>query len=180
MNSQNEAVAQFRQVINNYPNSPEADEALDNLKNIYVEQGKPNEYADVARQAGKPLSVSAEDSLTFSAAELQFQNGNTDAALSGFEQYLQRFTTGVYAVDAHFYAGDIYNKRKDWNNAMSHLAVVAERAPNRFADRAVLAAARISFFELKNYAESEKYFALLKNLTASQGNEVGGYARLAA
>ncbi|ANE53326.1 tetratricopeptide repeat protein [Flavisolibacter tropicus] len=168
MNSQNEAVAQFRQVINNYPNSQEADEALDNLKNIYKEQGKPNEYVDIARQAGKPLSVSAEDSLTYSAAELQFQNGNTDAALSGFEQYLQRFATGVYAVDAHFYAGDIYNKRKDWNNAMSHLAVVAERSPNRFADRAVLAAARINFFELKNYAESEKYFAQLKNLTANQ------------
>ena len=168
MNNSNDAVVQFRQVVDNYPDAPEADDALFNLKNIYVEQGRPNEYADVARQAGKPLSVSAEDSLTYAAAEIQYQNGNTDAALSGFEQYLQRFTTGVYAVDAHFYAGDIYNKRKDWTNAMNHLAVVAERAPNRFADRAVLAAARINFFELKNYAESEKYFAQLKNLTANQ------------
>lgn len=168
MNSLNDAVAQFRQVVNNYPDAPEADDALFNLKNIYIEQGKPNEYADVARQAGKPLSVSAEDSLTYAAAEIQYQNGNTDAALAAFEQYLQRFTTGVYAVDAHFYAGDIYNKRKDWTNAMTHLAVVAERAPNRFADRAVLAAARINFFELKNYAESEKYFGQLKNLTANQ------------
>jgi tetratricopeptide (TPR) repeat protein len=168
MNNYNDAVVQFRQVISNYPDSPEADEALDNLRNIYIEQGKPNEYADVARQAGKPLSVSAEDSLTYAAAELQYQNGNTDAALGAFEQYLQRFTAGTYAVDAHFYSGDIYNKRKDWNNAMRHLAVVAERAPNRFADRAVLAAARINFFELKNYAESEKYFGQLKNLTANQ------------
>ena len=168
LNNNNEAVAQFREVITKYPNSPEADDALDNLRAIYLEQNKPNEYADVARQAGKPLSVSAEDSLTFSAAEIQLQNGNTDAALNSFEQYLQRFANGSYATEAHFYTGDIYQIRKNWPKAMEHFEVVAERAPNRFAERAVLAAARISFFELKNYTQSEKYFAQLKNLTSNQ------------
>jgi TolA-binding protein len=168
LNNNSEAVAQFREVITKYPNSPEADDALDNLRAIYLEQNRPNEYADVARQAGKPLSVSAEDSLTFSAAEIQLQNGNTDAALNSFEQYLQRFSSGSYATEAHFYTGDIYQLRKNWPKAMEHFEVVAERAPNRFAERAVLAAARISFFELKNYAQSEKYFAQLKNLTSNQ------------
>jgi TolA-binding protein len=168
LNNSTEAISQFRQVISSYPNSPEADDALDNLRTIYIEQNRPNEYADVARQAGKPLSVSAEDSLTFSAAEIQYQNGNTDAALNSFEQYLQRFTTGTYAIDAHYYTGEIYNKRKAWPKAMEHFDVVAERAPNKYAERAVLAAARISFFELKNYTQSERYFAQLKGLTSNQ------------
>ncbi|MGN6164147.1 MAG: tetratricopeptide repeat protein [Flavisolibacter sp.] len=172
LNNNDAAIAQYKQLLTNYPNSPEADNALDNLKAIYVEQGRPGDYAEAARQAGKPISVSAEDSLTFAAAQLQYDNGNTTAALNAFNTYLQRFSNGTYATDAHFYLADIYNKNKDWNNALSHYTVVAERAPNTFAERAVLQAARINFFELKNYPDAEKYYAQLKQITASQENRL--------
>ncbi|HYK56740.1 MAG TPA: tetratricopeptide repeat protein, partial [Flavisolibacter sp.] len=159
-------------LVNYYPNSPEADDALDNLKAIYVEQGRPGDYADVARQAGKPISVSAEDSLTYEAAQIQYDNGKLPEALNAFNTYLQRFSNGTYSTNAHYYRAEIYNSRKDWNNALSSYAVVAERAPNTFAERAVLQAARINFFELKNYAEAEKYYAQLKQITASQENRL--------
>jgi TolA-binding protein len=168
LNNSAEAVAQFKQLITTYPDAPEADVALENLRTIYIEQGRPTEYADAARQAGKPLSVSAEDSLTYAAAEIQYENGNTATALTAFEQYLQRFATGTYAIDAHFNLGEIYQARKDWPKSLDHFSAVAERAPNTYADRAVLGAARINFFELKNYNESERYFAQLKQLTANQ------------
>jgi len=167
LNNSNEAIAQFRQVVSLYPNSPEADDALDNLKTIYVEQGKPNEYADVARAAGKPLSVSAEDSLTFAAAENQYLNGSA-AALASLENYLQRFSDGASTIEAHYYVADIYNTRKDWTKALQHYEAVASRSPNAFAERAVLAVARINFFELKNYAQAEKYYTQLKQLTGNQ------------
>jgi TolA-binding protein len=172
LNNNESAIAQYKQLLNNYPNSPEAENALDNLKVIYVEQGKPSEYADVARQAGKPISVSAEDSLTYSAAQLQYENGNMPAALEAFNTYLQRFSDGTYSTNAQFYRAEIYNTRKDWQKALSSYTVVAERAPNTFAERAVLQAARINFFELKNYAEAERYYAQLKQITASQENRL--------
>jgi TolA-binding protein len=168
LNNSNEAIAQFKQLINTYPDAPEADVALENLRTIYVEQGRPTEYADAARQAGKPLTVSAEDSLTYAAAQIQYENGNSATALTSFEQYLQRFATGTYAIDAHFHTGEIYQARKDWPKALEHFEAVAERAPNVFAERAILGAARINFFELKNYAQAEKYFSQLKQLSASQ------------
>jgi tetratricopeptide (TPR) repeat protein len=172
LNNNDNAITQFRQILTSYPNSDEADDALDNLKNIYVEQGRPNEYADVARAAGKPLSVNAEDSLTFAAAQLQYDNGNMNAALDAFNNYLQRFSNGANSTDAHFYRAEIYNTRKDWNNALSSYAIVAERSPNSFAERAILQAARISFFELKNYPQAETYYAQLKQLTSSQENRL--------
>lgn len=168
LNNSNEAITQFKQLINTYPDAPEADVALENLRTIYIEQGRPTEYADAARQAGKPLSVSAEDSLTYAAAQNQYENGNTASALSSFEQYLQRFATGAYAIDAHYRIGEIYQTRKDWPKALEHFEAVGERAPNVYAERAVLGAARINFFELKNYPQAEKYFAQLKQLSASQ------------
>jgi TolA-binding protein len=172
LNSPEDAIAQYRKLVTEYPNSPEAEDALYNLRTLYLEQGRPNEYADVARQAGRPLSVSAEDSLTYSAAELQYDNGNTNAALQGFTNYLQRFANGTYSTDARFHVAEIYYARKEWNNAMSGYSVVAERAPNVYAERAVLQAARIQFFELKNYAEAERYFGQLKQITASQENRL--------
>jgi TolA-binding protein len=172
LHSNESAIAQYKALLTNYPNSPEAEDALDNLKTIYIELGRPNEYADVARRAGKPISANAEDSLTFAAAQLQYENGNTAAALESFNSYLQRFPNGSGSTQAYFNRAEIYNTRKDWNNAMSNYSEVAVRAPNTYAERAILQAARISFFELKKYAEAERYYAQLKQITATQENRL--------
>lgn len=171
-NNSDGAIAQYRQLVTTYPNSPEADVALDNLRIIYVEKGQPGEYANVAREAGKPISVSAEDSLTFAAAERQYENNNLNAALDAMNSYLQRFPNGSRAVNAYFYRAEIYNSRKDWMNAVSNYAEVAKRAPNTFAEPAVLQAARLNFFELKAYPEAEQYYAQLKQITSSQENRL--------
>jgi TolA-binding protein len=167
-----QAIAQYRQLLTNYPNSEEAGDALDNLRTIYIEQGRPNEYVEVARQAGKPVSANTEDSLTFAAARIQYENGNFNGALNSLNAYLQQFGNGENATEAQYYRGEIYNARKDWNNALSSYAVVAERAPNAYAERAILQAARINFFELKKYNEAEQYYAQLKQVTASQENRL--------
>ncbi len=171
-NSPDQAIDQYRLILNSYTNSPEAEAALNNLRVIYLEQGKPDAYAEAARQAGKPLSVSTEDSLTYAAAELQYDNGQMNAALNSFKNYLQKFPTGSYSTDAYYYSAEIYGSMKDWNNALQNYGAVAERAPNVFAERAILQAARIHFFESKNYAEAEKYYAQLKQITASQENRL--------
>lgn len=168
LNNNTDAVANYRRVISDYPNSPEAETALDNLKAVYVETGRPDEYAAVMREAGKPLSVSAEDSLTFAAAELKYEGGNADLALQALDNYLQRFASGAYTTNAQYYRAEIFGTRKDWKNALTAYSYVAERAPNIFADRAVLQAARIAFFELKDYPQAERFYTQLKGITATQ------------
>jgi len=124
------------------------------------------------RKAGRPLSMDTEDSLTYNAAERQYDNGNTSAALTGFNNYLQKFPNGVYALDANFNRAEIYNAKKDWNNALADYAAVAAEAPNKWAERAILTAARIYFFELKDYNKAETYYAQLKQITSSQENKL--------
>ena len=85
---------------------------------------------------------------------------------------MQRFPNGVYALDANFNRAEIYNAKKDWNNALTGYESVAADAPNKYAERAVLTAARIYFFELKNYARAETYYAQLKQITSSQENKL--------
>jgi len=168
LNNNREALAQYKNLVQTYPNSPEAAEALENIKGIYVEDGKPDEYANYMRQMGRPLDVSTEDSLSWSAALTQYESGNTNAALSAFNNYVQRFPAGVYSLDANFYRGEIYYEKKDWNNALSGYEAVASKAPNRFAEKAILQGARIYFFEQKNYIKAESYYAELKQIASGQ------------
>ncbi len=172
LNNNAEALKNFKILIEKYSNSPEAEDALDNIKTIYIEEGKPDEYARFMKDAGRPLSVSTEDSLTWAAAEKQYDDQNVNAALAGFNNYLQKFPQGVYALEANFNIAEIYNARKDWTNALAGYEAVAANAPNRYAERAVLTAARICFFELKNYAKAEMFYVQLKNITASQENKL--------
>jgi TolA-binding protein len=172
LNNNSEALKQFRILVDKYPTSPEAEDAIDNVKTIYIEDGKPDEYSVFMRSVGRPLSVSTEDSLTYAAAEKQYDDQNMNAALAGFSNYLQKFPNGVYALEANFNRAEIYYSRKDWNNALIGYNEVAANAPNQFAERAILTAARINFFELKNYTGAEKYYAQLKQITSSQENKL--------
>ena len=163
-----EALKQYKTLIGQYPNSPEAEDALDNVRVIYVEDGKPSEYADFMRQAGKPISMDTEDSLTYGAALKIYDEGAVNNALTAFNNYLKRFPDGVYSIDANFYKSEIYGSKKDWNNALQGYESVAADAPNKFAEKATIAASRIYFFELKNYEKSEKFFELMKQLASNQ------------
>ena len=172
LNNNNEALKHYQDLVAQYPNSPEAADALNNVKLIYVELGQTDEYAAFMRKSGKPLSVDTEDSLSYAAAENQIANGNLNAALTSLNNYIKKFPNGVYFVDAHFYRGEIYYGKKDWANALTGYETVAANAPNSYAERAILAAARINFFELKNYARAETYYIQLKKEASNQENQL--------
>ncbi|MFC0776127.1 tetratricopeptide repeat protein [Terrimonas alba] len=172
LNNSAEALRQYQALVTQYPNSQDAADALDNVKTIYIEMGKADEYAAFMRNAGRPISVSTEDSLTYAAAESQFANGNTSAALNAFNNYLQKFPDGAYSMDANFYRGEIYSGKKDWSNALSGYEDVASDAPNKYAERAILAAARINFFELKNYGKAETYYTQLGREASTQEHKL--------
>lgn len=167
-----EALKNFKKLIDTYPNSLESEDAFDNIKLIYLEEGNPDEYAAYMRQLGRPLSVNTEDSLTYGAAEKLYDDQNFNGALAAFGNYLQKFPDGAYALDANMNRADIYYARKDWANALTAYEAVTANAPNKYAERAVLTAARINFFELKNYTGAEKYYAQLKQITSSQENKL--------
>lgn len=172
LNNNTEALKQYKTVVTQYPNSPETEDALDDIKVVYIDEGKPNDYADFMRQAGRPLNVDTEDSLTYSAAQTQYANGNTSAATDAFNAYLQKFPKGVYALDANFNLAEIYNSKKDWNHALPAYESVAANAPNKYAERAVLNAARIYFFEQKDYTKAENFYQQLKDLASNNENKL--------
>jgi TolA-binding protein len=167
-----EALSKYNELLKNYPNSVEAQEALDNTKSIYVEEGRSGEYVNFAKGMGVAISVSQEDQLAYQEAEVQFNNGNFSGAQQKFEDYLKKFPDGKYALEANFYKSEMYNSQKNWIKAVTGYQAVADKAPNKFAEKSILQAARINFFNLKDYAKAEIYYSKLKDFATSQENKM--------
>jgi TolA-binding protein len=168
LDNNTDALKNFRYVVENYPNSVHAEDALDNIKTILLEDGRTDEYTTYMRQIGRPLTADTEDSLTYYAAEKLYDGQKINEALGAFNNYIQRFPNGEHVLDAQFNRAEIYNMKKDWPNALAAYEAVAAEAPNQFAERSVLTAARIAFFELKDYSKAERYYIQLKSVTQSQ------------
>lgn len=167
-----EALKQYTTILQQFPNSPEAEAALENARIIYIDQGKTSEYVTFARNMGKEITVNQEDELAYQEAEVQFNNGNFPAAAKKFEDYLAKFPEGKYALEALYYKSEIYYNQKDWAKAAPGYELLGDRAPNKFAEKALVLAARLNFFDLKNYEKAEKYFILLKSHASTQENKL--------
>jgi len=172
LNKNAEALNQYDSLLRQYPNSPEAQDALDNAKTIYVEEGRSSEYVSFAKGMGVEVTASQEDQLAYEEAEVQFNNGNFDGAIQRFEAYLAKFPDGKYSLEANYYKSEIYFSRKDWAKAVVGYAAVADKVPNKFGEKSLLQAARLYFFNLKDYANAEKYFSKLKDFTTSEENKM--------
>ena len=172
LNNSNEALNQYNTLIKQYPNSPEAQDALEYAKSIYVEQGRSGEYVNFAKTLGVDITASQEDQLAYQEAEVQFNDGNFADAVKKFEQYLDKFPEGKYSLEANYYKSEIYFSQKDWAKAAPGYEMVADKAPNKFAEKSLLQAAHLNFFELKDFPKAEKYFIRLKDFASTQENKL--------
>ena len=123
------ALASFKTLIATYPNSIESDAAVEYVRDIFVAQQKPGEFADFMRQNGKSISYSEEDSLTFASADLRFNNNEMQNALSGFKDYLNKFPNGRNAIEANYKIAEIYNSRKEFDKCLDRLYLCSSKSP---------------------------------------------------
>lgn len=165
LNNNREALEQYRILVTDYPQSPEVEDALEAAKAIYVEDGRTNEYADLLRKAGRDISQSQEDSLAWASVETRLTTNEPDAVISALDRYLKTFPDGQFSLEAHFRRADAWQRKKDINKALPDYEWVAEKGASRFAERAAQQAARIHYFDRKDYPAAEKWFQQLKSLT---------------
>jgi tetratricopeptide (TPR) repeat protein len=167
LNNNAEALNNYNKLIVNFPNSPEIDDALESAKAIYLEEGKPKEYVEFVKRAGRTVSQHQQDSLTYAIAESKYGNQDLNGALKAFSEYLEQYPQGENKIDALYFRSEIYNGQKSWKEALSGYEEVANNAPNVFAERATQQAAKINYFDAKDYEKAEQYFALLKKISVN-------------
>ena len=159
-----EAITAYKDVIKNYPGSEEARLAQKDLKSIYIDLNKVDEYANFASTipGGANFDVNERDSLTYVAAERVYMRGEMADARTSFQRYLQTFPEGAFSLNANYYIGLIDYNGKNYESAIAHLDKVLEYPNNKYSEESMMMRADMAY-QGKDYDKALELYKLLKD-----------------
>lgn len=161
-NDNKKAIEAFRHIVTEYPASEERVAALNALKSLYIQTNEPAAYSQLLRDNNLPAAeTSGIDSTYYAAAEAQFATGKWDNALKAFNNYLQQYPNGVFAIKAHYYRGESNYQLKNYKEALSDFDSVLSHPWNDFSENSARHAAIIAV-DKKDFAAAYNYFSLLR------------------
>ncbi len=166
------ALQTFRELFTSYPKSVESDNSIEFVRNIFIEDQTPELFVEFMNNFGKPLSINEQDSLTYRASIIKYEQKKFNDAAQGLSKYLLQFPNGKYQLDASNIVAEIAYAQQQYDTAALYFGKVADQSPNKYAERASLVAARLNYFNLKQFDKAEKYFSTLSQIATQQENRV--------
>ena len=177
-NNGNQALERLRKVVAEYPNTPEAKQAVSTARNVYVDLGRTDEYAAWVRNIDfVEVSDADLDNTTYEAAENQYLNNNTQAAISNFEKYVKNFPNGIHSINANFYLAQLYYREGKIDASIPHYEYVTSKPKNEFSEQALARVSEI-YLEKKNYQKALPLLEKLENQADNDQNVVFAQANL--
>lgn len=174
------AIEAYKQVVTRYPGSEEARLALRDLKSIYVDADRVDEYAALANQLPGQVRMDAneQDSLTYIAAEKIYMRGEKTAARNSFERYLQSYPQGAFQLPAHYYLCLIGQEQNDEQAILTHSEALLNYPGNPYAEETLVLRATVHFNQ-QAYGEALSDYKLLQSTaTSSSRRQVGALGTL--
>lgn len=155
------ALTKFKKVAAEFPKTTEALEAVSTARQIYVDTGRVNEYADWVKTLDYVEVSNADlDNTTYESAEKMYLQNKSKEAISGFSGYISRFPNGLHALKANFYLAQLYFADGLETNAIFHYEFVVSKSRSEYTEQAL---ARLSEIHLKQKNDA-KAIAVLKRL----------------
>jgi len=159
-----EALATFTSLLAKFPNTEESESSIEYIRNIFVENQKPQDFIAFMESNGKALSETEADSLTYQAALLRYEQKDFAGTKNGMSAYIDKFPNGAHLLEAHDIMASIYESEKNTVSAVKYLSFIASKAPNKFATDAVLHLARayylaMQILEMSGAASDDKVMA---------------------
>lgn len=150
-----QAITYYKAVFSNNPTAQEARAARDRLEDIYVNDlGKPDDFFAFMRSTGYSVDNAKQDSISFRAAETQFEQGNYEKAIPNYTTYISRYPNGTNILQAYYNRGDAYANLQQYDNALSDYEQVVNRGNSRYYARATEKAALIAYNHAKNFQKA--------------------------
>ena len=182
-NKNEKALEKFKLTTSNFPNSPDAIEAVANARNIYIDIGNLDEYVKWIKTL-KFINVTNSDldNTTFAVAEKKYfesKDGN-DIVKSLFD-YTRSFPDGIHKLKANYYLADVLYKLKQFDRAIPSYQIVIEEEQNEFSEESLNKLSQIylekgdfnNALPLLDRLEQEAYAT--ENILYAQSNLMKGY-----
>lgn len=180
-NRNGQALTRLKEVVNKYPNTQEAKQAVATAKLVYVDEGRVSEYAAWVRNLDFVEVTDSElENASFEAADRKYLEGKTDAAIRGYEDYLKQFPNGVHALEVNFNLAQIYFGKNQKDKALEKFRTVADSG-GEYGEQALTRVCEI-YVGRQDYQSAIPYLERLEgiaeisqNRTFAQSNLMKGY-----
>ncbi len=148
------------------------EQALRTLKEIAVEEGTVTAFTRwVKEQKLETFTDTELEKTAFSAAERQFLEGNTSAALKLFEEYLETYPQGAFSKVATYYLAEMYYEKDQFEESLeSYLLLVQDPQVSTYKEKALTRVITL----LKNkdqQIEAIPYMEQLESLASFEANK---------
>jgi tetratricopeptide (TPR) repeat protein len=182
-NQNQKAIEKFKLTVKKFPNTPDAIQAVNNAKNIYLDDDNLDEYvAWVRKLKFVNVSESDVDNSTFVIAERKyFEDKNNAAIISALNKYLNKFPEGAHTLKANYYLADILFKDKQFDKAIVNYKVVLEAGTTQFSEDSLAKLSQI-YLEKQKFEDAlpllerlEQEAYITENVQFAQSNLMKGY-----
>lgn len=153
------SIASYRALIEQHPSCNESKIAAEELKSIYVEINKIDEFSNFMQQYGMAFQKSELDSLSYIAAERRYIKHNNPVPL---KEYVAQYPQGNYAAPAYFYLGNVADADADEDLALIYYQRSLKSNPDsEFAEDALIRCSDI-LYKKDDYAQAIDAYSSLE------------------
>ena len=174
-NDYNRAIEAYTYVVTRYPGSEEARLALHDLKSIYVDADRVDDYARLVEQlpGGVRIEAAEQDSLSYAAAERVYMKGDIAPAKESLGRYLAHYPDGAFSLSAHYNLCTIARQQGDEEAILLHTGRLLEYPDSPYTEEALLMRGEV-LFNRKQYDEARAdYLRLQEKATTPERRRLG-------
>jgi TolA-binding protein len=164
----NKALDTYKKVIAEFPNTEEASNANNMIREIYIEMDNPDEYIEYA---GANMSEDEQDEIMWLAAKKLYIDQKYNEALLSLTNYLTKFPNGVYNIEANYFKAELHFYFEEKNPALVCYRVVADASRGSYTEESTVKAASI-LFDKENWSEAYNYYKKLYPLAENKSTKL--------
>jgi len=181
----NQALEKYQRVVKEFPNTDEAKQAVASSRQIYVDLGRVDEYADWVKDIDFINVTDADlDKDMYESAEKQYLQNNRKKAIPAFRKYIERFPNGIYRLQANFYLAESLFGENKQTQTEKYYSYVIDQERNEFTEQALSRLAQV-YLEDDNLIKAmpilerlEEQADFPQNITFAQSNLMKGHYEL--
>jgi len=177
------ALDKFKLTVQRFPNTPDAIQAVNNAKNIYLDEDNLDEYISWVKKLDF-INVSEDDldNSTFVIAERKYFEGkNNFGTIFTLNKYLDKFPKGTHSLKANYYLADVLFKDSQFETAIANYKIVLKTNASEYSEDALAKLSQI-YLEKQKFNDAlpllerlEQEAYATENVQFAQSNLMKGY-----
>ncbi len=164
------ALESFKRVVKEYSTTDEAKQALESIKNIYLDKSDADGFLAYANSTNiGNLSTSEQDNITFQAANNRFVKGDYQGTFEAINAYFDKFPKPIQEKYARFIRAESLVKLNRPDEAIPDYEFILNDWTSEFTERALISISKI-YLSQKKYNEAIVYLKKLELTTEYKAN----------